>query len=384
MNQLTELRNIIVGEQQEQLELLKKRLEESQVDALKVANVLPDSVRLSLQAGGQLKSELKPFIAESVMQTVEKNPKKFAEVLYPVILPAVKLMIGNSIRLFIQSMNRGIESATTLTGLKWRFEAMQKGVPYSEVALQKTLKYRVEQVYLIDRDGGLLIEHLINENVQGLDSDAVAGMFSAIQSFVRDSFQASSEENLTQMNVGELNVLLFHQPVTTLACVVRGVAPYEFHQQLDQVHDQIYKNHATQINAFDGTQGSINGIKDMLEPYLRIQLKETEETKKKPPIAAYIAIAAIAIFLGVSGFLEWRKQAVMNKVENLLYATPGILPTRLQWINKKLHINGLAEEKIVLPWSTLHDIGVTESDVVFKFKTYQVGAKKNITTKEKE
>jgi len=38
VNQLTELRNIIVGEQQEELIRLKTRLEESQVDALKVSN----------------------------------------------------------------------------------------------------------------------------------------------------------------------------------------------------------------------------------------------------------------------------------------------------------------------------------------------------------
>ena len=62
------------GEQQEQLDRLKSRLEASQVDARKVADVLPDSERLSMQAGGQLAAELKPFVADSVVKTIEKDP----------------------------------------------------------------------------------------------------------------------------------------------------------------------------------------------------------------------------------------------------------------------------------------------------------------------
>lgn len=372
MNQLTELRNIIVGEQQEQLENLKQRLEESQIDARKVADVLPDSVRLSMQAGGQLSAELKPFVAKSVMETVESDPSKFAEVLYPVLLPAIKLMIANTIRSFVKTMNRSIESATTAKGIKWRLEALRKGIPYSEVVLRKTLEYRVEHIYLFERDAGVLIEHLINENVQGIDSDAVAGMFTAIQSFVRDSFRASNEENLTQMNVGDLDVWLLHGPLTTLACVIRGNAPYELRDQLDRIHDQIYVDYAPQLKEFDG-QIRINGLAELLEPCLQIRLNEFEKKKTaSPPLAAYMVIFFCIAALLISGFIEWRKNVIADKVESLLYITPGVLPTRLQWIDKKLHIYGLRESQVDIPWDTLKQLGLSKDQVQLSLKTYQV------------
>jgi len=342
LNPLSELRSIIVGEQKEELDKLKNRVEESQVDAEKVSHVLADSVRLSMQSNSKLQSELKPYVSKTVINAVENDPEKFAAALYPALLPAVKLMIASSMRSFVQSFSQVVESATTITGLKWRFEAARKGVPYSEVALRKNLEYRVEQVYLFERDAGILVEHLVNDNVQGMDSDAVAGMFAAIQSFVRDSFTSGSEENLTEIHVGDLDVWLVHGPYTTLACVIRGNAPYELRDQLDRIHDRIYSEYSLQLKKFDGSKGSINGVSELLEPSLQIKLKELETKKNNSSVfIVYILIFVTLMGLAVSGFYNWRQNVIKDKVEGLLHITPGVVPTKLEWVDKKLHVYGL-------------------------------------------
>lgn len=372
MNQLSELRSIIVGEQQKELKILKKRLDESLIDAQKVAAVMPESMRLSMGESGKLKAELRPFVATTVIETVEKESEKFAEVLYPVLVPAIRLMIANSVRSFVKSMNHTIESATTIQGIKWRIESAKTGVPYSEVALRKTLEYRVEQVFLIEKDAGLLIEHLINENVEGLDSDAVAAMFSAIQSFVKESFSSSTnDESLTQMNVGELNVWLVHSSSTILACVIRGNAPYELRDQLELVQDNISSVYARELRVFDGS-GEINGVHELLEPCLQLKLKEFGGGKnkaKKTPLMSYVVMLSIVSALLFSMYSEFQSTKIQKRVESLLFVTPGLLPTKVEWDKGVLQVSGLKDPDAEIPWDEFDRIGVDKAEVNISLKT---------------
>ena len=329
MNQLTELRNIIVGEQQEELQLLKDKLEHIKTDPQKIANMLPDALGLSTNSQGELNSQLQPYFSRSVIKTVEDDPHHFAEVLYPALVPAIRLMLVNSIKAFTRRINTTIESTTTAQGLKWRFEAMRTGESYSEVVMRKTLDYRVEQLYLLKPDSGVLIEHLVNEDIGSIDSDAVAAMFSAIQSFVRDSFNSHDGENLNQISVGDLNVWLVHRPTVTLACVVRGSIPFQLRDKLDAVQDSIFSRFAPQIKRFDGSQNQILGIRELLEPCLELRLKTDAEKKKKTPLVSILLLIGLLGILVYWFFLSLQQQRMLHNVENLLFVTPGILPTEL-------------------------------------------------------
>jgi OOP family OmpA-OmpF porin len=58
--------------------------------------------------------------------------------------------------------------------------ALRTGTSFAEVVLLNTLLYRVEQVFLIERESGLLLQHVRSAAVRTEDADMVAGMLTAI------------------------------------------------------------------------------------------------------------------------------------------------------------------------------------------------------------
>lgn len=377
MNQLTELRNIIIGEQQEELLLLHERLKDVRMDSQKLAEMLPEALKLSSSESGGFVGEVQPYISKSVFRTVQDDPHGFAEVLYPALVPAIRLMITNSIRVLTKRINTTIESTTTAQGLKWRLEALRTGESYSEVVFRKTLDYRVEQLFLLKPESGILLEHLVNEDIGAIDSDAVAGMFSAIQSFVSDSFQSDENDKLNQISVGDLNVWLVHRPTVTLACVVRGNIPYELRDKLDAVQDQIFSQYAPKIKQFDGSQPNIIGIRELLEPCLQLKLKSKHENNKKPPWVSFILLLGVLILIGCWVFSSYQKEKARDDVENLLFVTPGIVTTAVQWKDGRLQVIGLKDTDVEIPWDKLKSHNVDIDKVDFALKTF-----KNFHSKE--
>ncbi|MGH1426446.1 MAG: hypothetical protein ACRBEE_00750 [Arenicella sp.] len=370
MNQLTELRNIIVGEQQEELQLLKDRLEQTRIDPEKLAIMLPEAFRLTESVNNSMvANEMQPYMSKSVIRAVEDDPHGFAEVLYPALVPAIRLMLMNAIKAFTRRINTTIESTTTAQGLKWRFEAMRTGESYSEVVMRKTLDYRVEQLYLLKSDSGVLIEHLVNEDIGSIDSDAVAAMFSAIQSFVRDSFNSEDGENLNQISVGDLNVWLVHRPRVTLACVVRGSIPFQLRDRLDAVQDSIFSRYARQIKEFDGSQNQILGIRELLEPCLELRLKTEATKKKKAPLASFLILISVLAAIAYWSFASLQQQRMQRNVENLLFVTPGILPTEVKWDKRRLIVVGLKDPDAKIPWEKLKEYGVEVDKIDLSLKT---------------
>jgi OOP family OmpA-OmpF porin len=59
-------------------------------------------------------------------------------------------------------------------------------VPYAQVVIRHALVYRVEQVFLIHRESGLLLEQAHLPNLALPDADLVSGIRTAIRDFVAD------------------------------------------------------------------------------------------------------------------------------------------------------------------------------------------------------
>lgn len=371
MSQLAELRKIIVGEQADQLDLIKERLDEVALRSQDVAEVLPEAIsKANDQREEDLAEVVTPIVTASIKRNIQKHPEDFAKMFYPALVPSIRLMIANMLRSFTSSMDQTIESATSLKGLKWRFESMRTGVPYSELALRRALEYRVEQIFVIQSQTGLLIEHVLNEDVHGIDSDAVSGMLTAIQSFVTDSFDAKSDENLTNMQVGELNVWMVHGPEALIACVIRGDAPNALRGQLIDVLDQVHIKYAVELSDFDG-ESKITGLYNKVEPCLQLKLKEYEGERSKTswlPIFLLIAIIVGLLYWLWHGFNE---SNLRNRSSKILAQTPGVLATDLFWDDGKLNIVGLIDPVAEMPWEKLNSLGLQENQIVIEMKQFR-------------
>src|SRR5215813_9506722 len=240
---LEELRHLIIGPEQSQLRQLQERLDNLRVRSEDVSQVLPEAVLHRSHQDNQLSHALLPIVEEAIQSSVRENPRTLVEALFPLMGPAISRAVAHRLRSMIASLNQTLAVSVSLRGLKWRLEALRTGVPFAEVVLLHTLRYRVEQVFLIHRQTGLLLQHVMAESVRVLDAEMISSMLTAIQDFMRDSFGGSEGESLDTVEYGDRTLWIEQGPQAILAGVVQGSAPRElkivFQESLESIHFQM-------------------------------------------------------------------------------------------------------------------------------------------------
>ncbi len=224
---LARLREILVGREQRELEVLRGRLAQVGFTPERLADELPEAIfRRNDRGDRQLAIALAPSVQQALTESVRKNPSSIATAIFPVLGPAIRKAISEALAGLVASVNAGIGQSLSLRGLQWRFEAWRTGVPYAQVVIRHSLLYRVEQVLLIHAETGLLLAHVASPDLPTADGDLISGMLTAIRDFVGDSFsQERDVGGLTSFKVGELGVTVEPGPQAVLAAVVRGPAP---------------------------------------------------------------------------------------------------------------------------------------------------------------
>ena len=222
-DELERLRRLLLLPKQGTLESLQQRLDDPQLRARELSRVLPAALYQGSDQGPALSEALQQPVERAIRRTVKKDTQMFADALYPVIGPAIRRSISEALRALLQNLNRTLDQSFSPKGLSWRLEAWRTGVPFHQIVLRNTLIYRVEQVFLIHRESGLLIQHLAQADVETQDADAVSAMLTAIEDFVKDSFtgrNSDSGEGLDTVDLGDYTLWLIHGPKAFLACAI--------------------------------------------------------------------------------------------------------------------------------------------------------------------
>ncbi len=367
MSQLEELRQIIVGADAEKLAELKERIENIESRTKDVLEVLPPAIIAGVEQDDRLIEAFKKPISESLKQAIRAEPEEYAQILYPVMGPSIRRAITQAMTSMMVTINHTIESATSAEGLKLRMQAMRTGVPYAELALRKSLKFKVEHLYLIDRDSSICIADIAGEGVSSLDSDAVSGMLSAIQSFVQDSFSQNEEDRLTDFKVGEYKVWLAHSPNAMLACVIFGNAPESLKHDLYDMLDGVRTDYAQELADFDGDSSTFAGIEDKLEPLLQLELLEGDDGLISRPSIAQTLISIVLIASVYYFAYNWFVQnSKINTAERYLKEVPGLFVTQMFWDNDNIVIEGLQDFDAQIPYAILSANNIDKDTLQFK------------------
>jgi OOP family OmpA-OmpF porin len=228
--------------------------------------------------------------------------------------------------------------------------------------LRRILKYQAEQVFLIQKRSGLLIEHVSIENAVTKDSDAVSAMLTAIESFVVESFTKNErEEGLDRITVGERIIYLEHGPYAVVAAVIRGVAPPEYRHTLKEINEELHALEPQHLQSFDGNTQDAPVIRPFLlrgleREYITADVAieelppKTINTKKQHKKWFLWTILSM-LLLGILGlFIQHQRQHVqLEKLLNLLATTPGIMISHTVTSNKPWQLHGLRDPNAVNP-----------------------------------
>ena len=163
--------------------------------------------------------------------------------------------------------------------------------------LLKTLLFRVEQVFLIERESGLLLQH-VHSGAAGLqDADMISGMLSAIRDFVRDSFRVAETEALESLKVGDLSVWIEAGPRAVLAAVIRGTAPAEYRRRLQIAIETVHLEFAPRAERSTGCASALVSAKADIETCPRAGIR----ADARRPRTLGVGLAAAAILASPCG-----------------------------------------------------------------------------------
>jgi flagellar motor protein MotB len=247
MSDYDRLRQLLLAEERDKLQSAERRIAELEQVNSELAAALPTLVRAA-PAEPMTRALARP-VASALGSAVRDNRASIVDALFPVIGPIIRKAIAEALRGLMSDLNRVLEYGFSPRGIRWRLEAWRSGVPFAQIVLRHTLRYRIDHVFLIERDSGLVLHRRSAPNLPDLDGDAIAGMLTAIGQFVRDSVGRGEGDALEAARVGEHLLWVIEGPRASLACFLSGVPPHGLRGILSDRLEQIHAGFPPQLDS---------------------------------------------------------------------------------------------------------------------------------------
>ena len=363
----TQLRTLLLAPEQTQLDELRERLDNRSVEPRDVSRVLPEAFAIRGEGDPQMSTVLTPYVENGFISTVRKSPQTIVDAIAPIMGPAIRQAIIRALQSMTEAFNHSLDESLSIQGLQWRLEAWRTGRPFAEVVLLHRLRYRVDQVFLIQRDTGLLLHHVAAAGVVIQDQHVLSGMLTAIQDYVRDSFGATRDQTLNQFQVGEWTVWVEQGSRAYLAGVIRGTPPASLREKFRDVLDRIHAEQADALESFDGDAALFQPVQPHLEGCLQAHY-ESGQPRNAPKL--WILGGTVLLACCWWGWTAYQAQARWTHLLMQLKAEPGILVTNAYSTWGKHYLEGLRDPLSKDPSSLISEAGIDESTVTASWASY--------------
>ncbi len=366
-NQLNELRQIILGLSREEVEHLHRLIKDPHEFSIEISNLLPNSIKKLVDDKTISKEELIPFLENLVQDSVHRDPKRLANILFPVMGPAIRKAVAEDIKKMVESLNQGLESGISPKHLKWRLQALFSNKSYAEILLSKAYVYHVKEVFLIHRQTGLMIRHETDDEIISPNADMVASMLSAISDFVKDSFHTNDNDGVEMMRVGDTNIWIEQGPHAAVAAVVDGNPPPDLRITMKEAVEAVHYNFTYELENFSGETTPFSKSSKFLRTCLQ---KEKVEQEAKPPYFAIGMLLIVLLIAGVLLYFHFERKYRWNKFMAQVEQADGIVVTDNFRQSGKYVIRGLKDKQAIDLNLVYPQFGFDSSDVDLQFKSY--------------
>lgn len=322
---LDRVKSILLGEEYADLIELKNEFQNSEAFAQAVAAVIAEALEARGSKDDRVAEVLAPAIDRSIASSIDQDPKKLAESLYPIMGPAIRKSISETLQQMLENFNQLLEQSLSPKSLRWRFDAWRTGRSYSELVLLNTLEYEVEQVFLIHQETSLLIQHVYSDMAEKKDPDMVSSMFSAIQDFIEDSFSVSEGDLLDTLRLGELSVVIQRGPLAAIAAVVRGNIPEHLRESMQNKSELIHRTKRQAMQNYSGDPEDFLDITEDLQSILEFKQKQAEEEERSIPWLAIATITVIVAIVGYTSYRDYQENIIRTGITQRIDGEPGVV-----------------------------------------------------------
>lgn len=326
------IRDLLLVEDRLRVERLTENIKSAHARLDRIPEALAEDIERSNFGKGssRFSNALSEMTAASLEHAVRRRPQSVVEAIYPVIGPAIRRSLAEVLRHTADDLDHILRSAIGLNALRWRVEAWRTGIPYTQVVIRHTTRFTVEHLFLIQASSGLVLGHVSGSGVPSLDKDAVAGMFTAIDQFVRDSvFQQKDEGGIASATVGEYRLVACEGPDACLVAFVRGAPPGALIDRMRELVEELHLRHGKAA-----LSGAVNTTSSagLLEQAFVADLNDVVWARPRRRVARSYLLAiggAAIVCVGIYLALQYRWQMQVNRIESGLARMPGLVVLRM-------------------------------------------------------
>ncbi len=319
VHDLAHLRKLLLGSEYQDLLKLQREFSNHSHISEKISQVISEAIAIRSKQDDSVSQALVPSIEHAIRASAKRDPKRLANALFPVMGPAIRESVAETVSAMMQQVNQLLENSFSARSVKWRVNAFRTKRSFAEVMLADTMLYQVEQVFLIHRESSLLIKHLTSANAIVKDPDMVSGMLTAVTDFVKDSFVVDKQQNVKSIKFGQLNLLFEAGPHAIIVVAVRGLLPADLQITIREQVEELHRLYGSRLETYNGNAENFPDTYEHLDKCLLSKKKDSRlesNNKQKLPWPAIFVVSLLLLL----PFLWWMFNKIeQNKWENVVH-----------------------------------------------------------------
>ncbi|WP_452601481.1 cell envelope biogenesis protein OmpA [Pontimicrobium sp. MEBiC06410] len=235
---------------QKKIELLEETINKQKKLSQKVDPIIDDKLD---EFVAEIPKTLGPTITETLKSEIKNSQDAVVEALFPIIGKMIKKYIQTEMQMLSEQINSKVNNTFSFENLKRKFKAKFSGVSEGDLIIQKALKPKIEQLLVIEKGSGLIISEY--SKTEGIEEDMVAGMLTAIKSFVEDAFIKGDQE-LQYIEYEAYHIHLQNFTSYYIAVMISGPFNVIYKSELEDKLLDFAKNHINKDDLDDKTSFS--------------------------------------------------------------------------------------------------------------------------------
>ena len=207
-----QLKDILLKEDRETIKEIHTTIHTEEKLSEKVIPILEEQLN---HLKNNFPDEYKVIVDKMIAEKIQNSKQEIVDLLFP----ELGILIKNYIGLQIQMLKESIENQFGSKGLLGKVKSAFGFGSSSEEVIQNLDKPVVEEIFVIQKNSGLLAGSATRNNT--VDQDVIAGMMTAIKSFVEDAFKRGNE-NLGVIEYDTYRIVMQNFPNWYIAVAMSG------------------------------------------------------------------------------------------------------------------------------------------------------------------
>lgn len=223
-NRFELLKELLLEDDREKFTALSEEIIQREKLSQKVNPLIDEKIK-------DLRANFPEYFGDTITATIKTQVRdsqdEVIDALYPIMGKLIKKAIVSEITKLSERINKTISEKFSFKQIFKRFLKGKRSE--ADAVLQEVFEPVIEEVFVIEKDSGLLSGSYTRGNIA--DKDMVSGMLTAIKSFAEDAF-SKENQNLEDIKFDNFQLTIKNFKTIYIAIATSGVLNSDFKENL--------------------------------------------------------------------------------------------------------------------------------------------------------